>query len=400
MIACVFIPYLATDLARRFEPTLNGHPLIISKTGRVAQVIAVSAEAAEHGIKPGMSLRQAQVLCPQVQQRPTNPTLYQDTLKQITTRLAAVTDKVEAGPDYSTAILYADLNQLNRGDQVAFASQISQTIQEEMQLIPALGLASGKFPAYVAAGSIGTNRVLCIAPGQEGSFLAPLDVTHLPLDTELARRLGLLGLRTVGQFAALSKGAVLTQFGATGRWLHQLARGYDDRPVLAYQSQPAEEVTRPLDGPAGNRLTLRGLSQSLAEELNVRLMARGCMVGRLKLILHLDNDGQQVEQRHLREPAVDTATLARHLVALIEQTHIAYGVVALTVQAVDLVLLRSQQLDLFSERSPSEQPHKLRELIPQLIARYGADCFYEPVITNPQATLPERRYEFRGVSDQ
>ena len=400
MIGCVFIPYFATDLTRRIDPTLNGQPLIISQPDRVAQVLAVSAEAAKQGIRRGMSVRQAQTLCPQVQQRPAKPAHYQDTLQQITSRLATVTAKVEADPDNLTAILYADLNQLNRSDQFEFASQISQAIQEESQLVPALGLAGGKFPAYVAAGSIGANRVLCITPGQEGSFLAPLDLTHLPLDTELARRLGLLGLRTVGQFAALSKGAVLTQFGATGRWLHQLAQGYDDRPVLAYQSQPVEQVSRSLDGPVANRLTLMGLSQPLGQELSARLMARGFMVGRLKLLLHLEDDGQQVEQRHLREPTVNTATLTRHLAALIEQVHIACGVIALTAQAVDLVPLRSQQLDLFSERNPSAQVRQLRELIPQLVAQYGADCFYEPVVTNPQATLPERRFEFRGVTGQ
>jgi len=169
---------------------------------------------------------------------------------------------------------------------------------------------------------------------------------------------------------------------------------------MAYQSQPVEEVTRSFDGPAESRLTLRDLSQLLVEELSARLVARGCLVGRLKLILHLDNDGQQVEQRYLREPTVNAATLARHLTALIEQAHIACGVAALTVQAVDLVALRSQQLDLFPDRTPSEQAHQLRKLIPQLIARYGADCFYEPVLTDPQAILPERRFEFRGMSDQ
>lgn len=398
MIACLFMPDFAVAVERQTDTTLAGWPLIISYP-RQAQVWAVSVEADADGVRPGISLRQAQALCPQARLISANPARYRYILHNISASLATVTPKVESDNSQPAATIYADLTQLNRAEQFEFAGYINQTAQAQVQLTPALGLASGKFPAYVAAGSIGLNRVLCITPGQESSFLAPLSVTCLPLEPEVARRFELLGLRTVGQFAALSAGAVVTQFGSTGRWLHQLARGLDDRPVMTHSALPQEHLTRQLDGPVTDRLVLVALGQDMAGELAGRLAARGQLAGQLKLTLHLEDGNQGSTQRTLRQPTASPAQLVRHLTTLINRVQINCGVVTLTVQATELIPRSPKQLTLLPDPNQADQANRLRELIPQLVARYGPDCFYEPTITNPHAYLPERRFEFRGVAD-
>ncbi len=70
MIACLFMPYLAAALERQADPALAAQPLIISQA---SQVWAVSAAAARDGVKPGLSLRQAQTRCPQARLIPANP---------------------------------------------------------------------------------------------------------------------------------------------------------------------------------------------------------------------------------------------------------------------------------------------------------------------------------------
>jgi hypothetical protein len=73
-------------------------------------------------------------------------------------------------------------------------------------------------------------------------------------------------------------------------------------------------------------------------------------------------------------------------------------VTKLTVQAAELRPRSPEQLSLLPDPNHADQANRLRELIPQLVTRYGPDCFYEPVITNPHAYLPERRFEFHGVA--
>jgi nucleotidyltransferase/DNA polymerase involved in DNA repair len=338
-------------------------------------------------------------LCPQAHLRPAHLAQYQQTLNDLAALLATVTAKVETEAGYQAATLYADLTALNRTEQFEFAGHINQTLQQQHQLTPAVGLAGGKFPAYVAAGSIGVNRVLCLTPGQEGSFLAPLEATCLPLEAELARRFELFGLRTVGQFAALPVGAVQAQFGPTGRWLHQLARGYDERPVQAHQVPRVEKITRHLDDPVEDRAVLVRLAQTMIQELATRLATQGQGALTLAFTLHLA-DAVWQDRLALRQPTADPARLTRQFTTLIERARITSGVVAITLQLNDLVTLKPEQLGLFAAAYPTEQLRRFGELLPRLVSRYGPDCFFEPVLTSPHATLPERRFQFRRVGDE
>jgi nucleotidyltransferase/DNA polymerase involved in DNA repair len=98
MIACVFIPYFAAAVERQTDLSLAAVPLVISEPRSTSErVFAVSAEAARSGVNPGMTLKQAQSLCPQARFIPANPTHYQHTLKEISELLATFTAKIEPG---------------------------------------------------------------------------------------------------------------------------------------------------------------------------------------------------------------------------------------------------------------------------------------------------------------
>ncbi|MBE7556789.1 MAG: hypothetical protein HS126_37580 [Anaerolineales bacterium] len=376
MIACLLIPHFAAAVERWLDPSLATVPLVISESAQAStRVVAVSVEASKYHIVPGMSLKQAQALCSHAQIIPAKPTLYHQTLTEIVTLLAAVTAKVEPEASPAAAIIYADLGEIKGGEPFEFADSINQSLQTRLHLTSALGLATGKFPAYIAASSIGLKRTLLIAPGQESGFLAPIPVTTLPLDQELARRFHLLGLGTLGQLATLPAGPVLTQFGKYGQWLQRLAQGRDDRPVLPIQVQPAEQITHQLDGPVADREVLTALAQLIARELALRLVARGHVAQGLGLVLQLEDNTQWQKQIIFRYATNGPEQLARHLAALIDQVRISCGVVAMTLKLTGLTPARPRQLDLFANPTLSQQEQKFEALLPGFIARYGPDCF-------------------------
>ena len=71
-----------------------------------------------------------------------------------------------------------------------------------------------------------------IEPG--GSAAVPAGSAGQRLDdADLATLLRRLGIRSLGDFAALGARDVLTRFGAKGAWLHRLARGLDHRPAVS-----------------------------------------------------------------------------------------------------------------------------------------------------------------------
>ena len=393
MIACVLVPYFAAAIERRTNSSLTANPLVI--IGESHQVWAVSQEAAQAGIRPGMSVRQSRALCPEATLLPAKPTHYQAVFHELLGIFSDYSDRIEPERNRQlAAILYVSLEQLLPRDRVEVVDQVGQTIRSNFRLETSIGLTSGKFPAYLAASTIGRNRYLCITPGQEANFLAPFSVEYLPLDMTLARRFRLLGLDTLGQFAKLPVGAVLTQFGHQGGQLHKLARGEDERPVSPYPPPPAKEITRHLDGSVSDRLVLDVLCQVIAIELATWLEAQGQMARVINLTLTLEDGRQWKDQRILRQPASSADRLGLNLSLLLERAQISCGVEAVTVGLADLIPTRASQLELFVNQAQIEHEQRLNQLLPTLINRYGSR-FYDVMLTNQLERLPERRFELR-----
>jgi len=90
---------------------------------------------------------------------------------------------------------------------VALCRQIGQAVRRELgeTLQPALGWDQSKFTAQAAARRTLPGHLLAVAAVCERSFLKPLPVALLPLGEDPLRRLGFLGLRTVGASVRLPK---------------------------------------------------------------------------------------------------------------------------------------------------------------------------------------------------
>src|SRR6516164_4317758 len=91
-----------------------------------------------------------------------------------------------------------------------------------------VGVADGLFAAQLAA-RMGMATI--VAPGGTPAFLAPHPIGSLG-NPELADLLPRLGIRTLGEFAALSAAEAANRFGATGALAHRLARGLGPRPLI------------------------------------------------------------------------------------------------------------------------------------------------------------------------
>src|SRR5260221_2958424 len=203
MIACVIIPYFVAAVERRENPALLKVPLVIGESASLRKVYAVSEEAAQVGVRPGMSFRQAQALCPNAKFMPATFASYRQAFQQVTAILTIFTHLIEWGnsarskgrgkrqktpydfpfpsDDSLSAICYLDLENLALAQTVDILHRMCQALSEQANLIPAIGLAEGKFPARIAAASTKPGRESVILPGEEAAFLSPLPVTALPL---------------------------------------------------------------------------------------------------------------------------------------------------------------------------------------------------------------------------
>src|SRR6266576_4663838 len=122
------------------------------------------------------------------------------------------------------------------GGETALAARITAALADLGEQSRA-GVADGLFAALLAARD-GQN----VPPGGAARFLAAQPVSvlagHDPTAQDLVALLSRLGLRTLGDFAALPVRDVASRFGDAGEGAHRLARGLDSRPLAARPPSP------------------------------------------------------------------------------------------------------------------------------------------------------------------
>ncbi len=160
-----------------------------------------------------------------------------------------------------------------------------------------VGVADGLFAAALAAQLAPDGRPLVVPRGGSAQFLAPLSVRvlagadvgtlgELPGTADVAGLVDLLarlGIKTLGDFAALPATSVLDRFGTEGLLAHRLARGREGRPLRGRLPPPDWVVAADLDPPADQLHAAAFVGRALAEELHARLVGSGLVCTRLAI---------------------------------------------------------------------------------------------------------------------
>ena len=161
-----------------------------------------------------------------------------------------------------------------------------------------IGVADGPFAAELAARTVTSDQALqIVASGASGPFLAPFSVTTLG-DPDLAMLLGRLGVRTLGDFAALPAEAVRDRFGAAGAYRHALAGASDATPLVPRTPPPDLERVLELEPPLDRVDQLAFAVRQLADEL-VETLTRRLLVATAIRIGFRDEHGTETERAWL-----------------------------------------------------------------------------------------------------
>ncbi|MCQ0010654.1 hypothetical protein [Actinomadura madurae] len=123
---------------------------------------------------------------------------------------------------------------------------------------------------------------MVVPEGGAAAFLAPYPpaVLDRPDLADLLRR---LGIRTLGDFAALPSGHVAGRFGADGALAHRLARGEEPRPLAPVEGAADLSVRAGFDPPAEQAERVVFAAKRLAGELHEGLAAGGLACVRLEV---------------------------------------------------------------------------------------------------------------------
>jgi len=260
-----------------FDPSLKGKPVVVGgQRGERGVVSAASYEARKFGVHSAMPLRTAAKLCPQAVFVNGHPDRYRDCSEKVHRVLTSFSPQVEMT---SIDEAYLDMTGTERlhGPALLAAHKLHSKMKAETELNCSIGIGSSRLIAKVCSGKAKPHGMLYVIPGQEAQFLAPLDVRDIPgVGKVTEQKLNALGIRTVGDIAALDNSLLEEHLGKWGLDLAGKARGEDagawfDGTIGAAETAKSisHEHTYDIDtaNPAQIEATLMRLSEMVARRL-------------------------------------------------------------------------------------------------------------------------------------
>ena len=243
-IACILITHLRAKAELKRQPELSDKPAVIIACGYAgAGSLVVDRFPKAPPAAVGLTLERAASLNANIVVLEADEAHYRQVFNGVVSALQGVSDRVERG-DLGIAYARMDgLERLYRGEAGVVCAFLKAAPDH---LGARVGVAEGKFPAFVAARSsapLGAARV----PEDAAGFLAPHSVDLLPASPDARARMRRFGLRTMGDVAAMSEAAVVDQFGAEGRGIWMLCNGIDDSPLvpLPFGESIVERISMP-----------------------------------------------------------------------------------------------------------------------------------------------------------
>ena len=312
--------YASVEQLRR--PELRGKPVIVGGAGVDGErgvVAAASYEARPFGVHSAMPLSRARRLCPNAVFVPCDFPAYREASKSVFAILDRYSPVIEP---IALDEAYLDLTgeEALLGPPGTVAVRLRDEVKARCGLDLSIGVASCKLVAKVASELRKPRGLVVVPAGGEASFLALLPLAKLPgCGPASVLRLERIGVRTVGDLAALPDPLLGELFGQYGRLLGAHARGIDPSPVLppGDPKSISREVTfdRDLRDAAKVRATALGLLQDVAHSLRAHGLSARTVVLKIRY-QPFDTLSRQATLPYPTDRDDQLATALRHLLEM------------------------------------------------------------------------------------
>lgn len=269
------------------------------------RAVACSPAARAEGVARGVRRREAQARCPHLVVLEHDPARDARVFEPIAAAVEAFAPRVEVVRPGLCAVPTRGPSRYFGGDE-ALAEEVGKAVFARSGHPCRVGVADGLFAATLAA-----RQGRIVPAGDVAEFLAPFPVRTLDRP-DLADLLARLGIRTLGQFAAVPPKNVLARFGTDGALAHRLARGLDERPPATRTPPPNLIVERELDPPAHRVDTAAFVGKALADELHERLARLGLACTRVAVEAETVQ-GESLRRLWRHEGALSAAAIAERV---------------------------------------------------------------------------------------
>lgn len=346
------------SVEQRDKPSLRGRPVVVGGLGPRGVVSTASYEARVLGVHSAMPMGEARRRAPHAAYLTGRFAAYRAVSAIVMTVLRELSPLVEP---LSLDEAFVDLaagtgHDLSVEGVRAIGAAVRAEIHDRTGLTASVGAASSKLLAKLASDLDKPDGLLVVPPGDELSVLHPLPILRLwGVGPVTGQRLARIGVRTIGDLAALAPAELVDLFGqANGIGLHRLANGIDERPVVAAREAKSIGAEETFDADVVDRSRLRAeLEQLMARTLR-RLTSTGHSARTVTLKIRYPDFRTLTRSSTLPAPTDEAGVLLRAARSLLAAADVVGGIRLLGVALSGLSeQVQGEIPDLIEEPSPS-----------------------------------------------
>lgn len=379
-VCCGLTPHL--ELALR--PDLYGRPVVVTRWRDT--VVCVSPEAWENGVRPGMTQRQAQQLCPDAELLEPDPAGAERLRELLSAALYDLSPVVEVRVE---GIAWIDLEGIVQPSLAL--RELRRRLRTATGAEPRLGLAPGPFCARLAAARARPGKVLRVEDAS--GFLAPLPASELALELWQMERLERLGLRTLGAVARIGPRQLESQLGRGGRLAAVRAGGLEPDHITPWQPPRTTAAHRQFEPPVEEREALLFVARALCDELAGELSLRGAGAKRVRV--RLDGQGLDGQEREslFRHPLSSATELFGLVSSWLRSWQPAEPISEMLIELPELEPAGRRQLRLWVRGDGSAE--EVKAALERLQERHGAGIALQVEAALPDSPIPSQRFSWR-----
>lgn len=369
--------FASVELLKR--PELRQDPVAVcgDPARRKGVVLAKNEPAKACGVTTGEPVFAAMRKCPNLVLLPPHHDLYVEYSRKINNIYEQYTNQVEPfGIDESWLDVTESIHLF--GDGKTIADQLREKIRRELGLTISVGVSFNKIFAKMGSDYQKPDATTIISKDNYQELLYHLPVKALLfVGRSAAERLARIGIRTIGDLAAVDVTVLEEMLGKSGEMLYKYANGLDNSPVSKITDHKESKSI-------GKGLTFSHDLHSLEEVRTQVLWLTDTVAAQLRSanlkclsvqVTIRDPSFKNITRQHqLASPSALTRTIYETAVEIINSNwSFKKPIRMLTITAQHLIQSDEQrtQISLFNEEKETEKREKLETSIDDLRRRFG-----------------------------
>jgi DNA polymerase-4 len=303
---------------KRDRPELADRPVIIGGGAR-GVVLACCYVARLYGVRSAMPMFKALAACPDAVVIRPDMAKYSAVGREVRAEMRRLTPLVEPLSIDEAFLHLGGTETLHEACPAQLLAGLAKRVETAHGITVSIGLSDNKFLAKIASDLDKPRGFAVLSRSEAPAFLAGKPVSLLwGVGTAMQRRLAGDGITLIRQLAEIGGRELASRYGRMGARLAHLARGEDDRAVLAHVPAHTISAETTLAQDECDASVLSRVLWPLCERLSARLKQTSLAAGTITLKLKTADFRLRTRSRRLEDPTQLADTLF----------HIASGLLA------------------------------------------------------------------------